>query len=963
MALQKSVVDLPFTTGLGLAADDRLAPNGAMQRLDNMHLSESGAALVRREAQLLVADGSAMSGSAPYPLVLHAYKKELVARTLDGVKTLIPQSSGLYEWNGDAGQPDLLVEQMPAHQDTFTDYFSHAVTEDGKTSLFHTKRGYAYYNNTVRALLTSGSYGSASDGMLTRIGNAIYIFTMSSSPFGMAIYRVTNFESFPIIPTKLITAGPASSFDVVERDCVQAEANSIAAAACYDTSMTVYLYDVVGLTAKTNTIALASDSHFVNVGYDPARKYIFVATTYTVGKKVEVRVFDANTPGLTQVGATTTITKTDHLAATMVPYRIAMNAVCNPMKLAVAYYPANPTGTAANNTGVWLFGESDTTGVQLAPGGLLLGRPFPLTASETVVAVAPADAVGGAVQFQSATQTYARINQGIFGPQFNTPIAPPPPVYAQPDGYFDVNITWGISPASSLRYRVKAVASTDNPSTQAVTFGGLAVFSGIEPLYYDGANTVAAGAMSVGPVISFKEQTGSAITTAGVHQFTAVFTWKDANGRIHRSPPAIPITVDTTATGTGAIWIKALPYPLTPKPPGLRFDLYTTTVNGTTMYLAGSFVGDGPTPLGNLAVSDAALQGQEILYTTGGILDSYGMPPTSCMTVHQHRLFVSNPDDNQIYYSLSDDDALGPRFNPELKLDAGEETTTALGSFEDKLIIFKRTAIYAIFGQGPDNAGNGANFSFVQLISSDTGCIDCRSVTLGAKGLYFEGLKGFYLLTPGLQVAPVGIEVERLSSGNVYSWAKTMPLENQIIFGRQGEQLLYDEVVGQWSRFASATGRLGEVWREALTLCPNDGSVYQQNGPLGLDSGTTAIDCTIETGWLKFGSIQGFERLWRVLLLGAHQRAPNSDTTGALTISYRVNYNETQTFTLGSATVPAGTDGTNWQLRYHMPHQKIEAVKFIVTYNSAGRSHVFSGMSFEVAGKIGTFKKQHAVAP
>lgn len=983
MALQKTIIDLPFVTGLGLKADERLAPNGAMRQLQNLHFAKDGAALIMREGQQQIADGLDVNGAATYPLVLHERNKELLCRHLTGVSSMVTTGVG-GRWSASAAAqqfPDITLEELPSYDaNGSTLVFDYATQATGGFSVIAAAGQWIIIENATGAIRqrTNATAGTLAQ-RCTRIGDVLYILERGGTT--LVVKRINNFYD-PIIPFETIlnvTGLTTVGVQPVNCDMVAASTQDIAIVETNSVTMNVYFVPASGGTYKSRNIdPLPGANNWLQVaiGFDPARNYIFVATSHRYNTaKVEVRTLNALSAGLPSVGGTTTITRPPGA-----PIRIGMSPVCNPMRLAINWPKFPVQGSGEYNEafmGVYVYGEGDTTGTSYAQNGHLLGKPFYIAPGDIAVPVAPENGVGGGLQIETASKTIAVAMLGEIpvSPYADFSKQPPPSNYIQPDGSIDFAISHGTGETigggamSAERFKLKLTQSGDTATKrQALTIHDLAIFSGQAPLYYDGALAVNPAVMSTAPEIKLLRHDAGGVMTTGRRQYTVVYEWLDNLGRRYQSPPAIPLSIDNTGLSGNQLPVFKISFPtVTPVPDGLSAVLYSTTDLGVIFYKAASQDISSLVNAGYdnaslyVNVADSTLATNELLYTTGGILDSYGMPPASCMTIHQNRLFVYNPDDRKIWYSLVDNPALAPRFNPLLTLDAGPEEPTALASFDDKLVIFTRTSIYAVFGQGPDNAGNGSNYSFPQLISSDTGCVDARATVLGARGMYFQGIKGFYVLSPGLQVQQAGVDVARLTLGQVYNWAKAIPTKPQIMFGRQTEQLVFDEVMGQWSRFESAAGRLGEIWNDALVMTPNSGALLRQNTGLGYDvSAGSPISVILETGWLKFAAIQGFERLWRMLLIGAYQGISDS-TEGTLYVSYRINYDETNTFNLPGVTIPGNPSGynTKWQLRFHMPHQKIESVKFILGYTCTGASHIFSGMSFEVAGKIGGFKKPH----
>ena len=100
---------------------------------------------------------------------------------------------------------------------------------------------------------------------------------------------------------------------------------------------------------------------------------------------------------------------------------------------------------------------------------------------------------------------------------------------------------------------------------------------------------------------------------------------------------------------------------------------------------------------------------------------------------------------------------------------------------DEKLVIFKESAIFYLSGDGPNNLGQQDTFIKPELVSSDIGCININSVVLTPDGLMFKSKKGIYLLSRSMQLAYIGANVEAFNDLKVSS-AIVVPEENQVRF-------------------------------------------------------------------------------------------------------------------------------------------------------------------------------------
>ena len=221
---------------------------------------------------------------------------------------------------------------------------------------------------------------------------------------------------------------------------------------------------------------------------------------------------------------------------------------------------------------------------------------------------------------------------------------------------------------------------------------------------------------------------------AGSYQYVAVYAWMDNFGQIHRSAPSIPLTV-TAAAGQSAT--VTIPTMRITKKENVFIEVYGTEANGTTFYK----LTDVSAPLYNDKTvdtlqfvdteTDANKIDNEVLYTTGGVVDNISAESCSLITTYKSRIVIGGLEDkNTIQYSKERFEGFPVEFNDDYKVtvDAKGGDITALANLDDFVIIFKNRAIFAFSGEGPNNLGEQNDFRPPQLVTADTGCTDSNSV-------------------------------------------------------------------------------------------------------------------------------------------------------------------------------------------------------------------------------------------
>lgn len=480
-------------------------------------------------------------------------------------------------------------------------------------------------------------------------------------------------------------------------------------------------------------------------------------------------------------------------------------------------------------------------------------------------------------------------------------------------------------------------------------------------------------------------EAGSTATVGGAlsdgqYQYVAVYAWTDTYGQIHRSAPSLPLTVTLsggTSTQTQEIEVPTLR--LTEKE-NIVIELYRTEAAGTIFYKITET--SSPTyndtsvdsvTITDDSVSDSALISRELLYTVGGFLDNIAAPASRIIESFNDRIFLAGLEDrNQIVFSKIRDEGEAVEFNDTLYKLVNDEggNITALHVMDDKLIIFKEDAVYYMSGGGPNDLGEQDTFIEPERISSEIGCQNRDSVVLTPLGLMFKSRKGIYLLNRGLGLQYIGDEVEEFNNLTVTS-AQVVPEDNQVRFTTlEGDCLVYNYFVDQWATFDNHRALSATVVDEQYYYLRADGVVYSENNNTFTDRGS-AVNMVVESGWVSFAGVQGFQRVYRLLLLSEFK------SKHKLRIRIAYDFNEsfvqevivnTEDFTsetpyggnspYGEGS-PYGGDGNVHQLRVDLKRQKCQSIKFRIEEiqdSTLGEGLSISNILFEVGAKKGANK-------
>lgn len=457
---------------------------------------------------------------------------------------------------------------------------------------------------------------------------------------------------------------------------------------------------------------------------------------------------------------------------------------------------------------------------------------------------------------------------------------------------------------------------------------------------------------------------GGAQMVDGVYTYYVVYEWIDSQGNIHRSSPSTGTTINLTGSGgTGQVTVSIPTLRITAKN-NVAIKIYRTTNAGTIPYslpLLPSAANNRQNPQPNNKTvdyidfldqsADASITAGEILYTTGGTLENIAPPAAKNIDFFKNRIVLSGLEGlDGIWFSKYVILGEGIGFSDSFTINL--DGTNYAKTLDDKLIFFKNSEMYALFGDGPLDTGLDNNFTVPQRIAADVGSDNARSCVLMPYGLMFKSAKGIYLLDRALNVKYIGAEVEAYNAQTITS-ATLVDTLNQVRFLTDaGVTLVYDYFMNQWSTFTNHTGKDSVIWNGTYTYLRTDAKVWKETPGTYTDNATEIV-LKATTAWIKVMDMQGFQRAQRFEILGNYYSAH------ILTVKVATDYKQTYDTTLTANTATfVGADNV-YQFRGHIPIQKCEAIRFQM-YGTAtgapGRGFDLNQIMLQVIAKGTVYK-------
>lgn len=402
-------------------------------------------------------------------------------------------------------------------------------------------------------------------------------------------------------------------------------------------------------------------------------------------------------------------------------------------------------------------------------------------------------------------------------------------------------------------------------------------------------------------VLTATELGGGSLTALGVYSWIFVYEWVDGLGRLQQSSPSVPYNF--TLTGVNNLvrfTVTSLDgsdrQQTTSINKGARLVAYRTLNGVPGVYYLDSFPTDAVTARSattgvvtiDSSASDATMSAVNIpLYVSSGVKQFTLAPPGRFGCQSEDRIHIGggfNPYISHASMQIFPGTNIDFTDSDAFKI-AWPEPLTGMAYQDGTVIGFCETSIYVCGGDGPDDQGNG-QFGSPRALCRDVGCSDWRTIVETARGVFFRGTRGFYLLPRGNGVPVfIGAGVQRLLSSTAYATclgaAAFQCSEHRTVrwlltTGSAEVVAIYDLDASEadpqagWSydTFTSRTAAIG-TWPDGLaTMCSSFATstrigYLEQLTPafLGDASNTQAITSAIETCDLRSAGPAGWFKL------------------------------------------------------------------------------------------------------
>lgn len=492
---------------------------------------------------------------------------------------------------------------------------------------------------------------------------------------------------------------------------------------------------------------------------------------------------------------------------------------------------------------------------------------------------------------------------------------------------------------------------------------------------YDSQFCVELGFNLFPEIISLTQSTTTdGMIANGEYSYLAIFQWIDGQGNLHQSAPSLAKTITTTG-GNNTVTIEVTNNYLSQKI-NSNVAIYRTQNEGSTYYLVTDpvFVTNSDAVVNQVTMyadtlSDAQISGNPQSYTSPGssVLENTTPPPSMIGLAHNNRFwFVDAENPNTIWYtkSFSPGTGISPSGFMIDQIDPKFNNISALAEMDDKLIILKKEGVIVQSGDGVTDTGTNLTLSFPQAVPSDVGCDQLKSVVTTPTGVMFHSDKGIYMINRSLGVTYAGMDVEQYNSQTITS-AKLINGKSQIRFlAASGITIVYDYIFNQWSTFTNHLGVAADNWQGNYVYATTSGNIFEETPGSYTDNGT-GFNLFVQTSWLALASVQGFQRVRRLIMLGDFINGASS--AHQLEIQAAYDFNPALMFPLTceftNSSVVTGASSGPFQYRERLPRQKCDTISLTIQENNTGDPAEYidlTNISFEAGVKKGVNKMPYA---
>jgi hypothetical protein len=393
-------------------------------------------------------------------------------------------------------------------------------------------------------------------------------------------------------------------------------------------------------------------------------------------------------------------------------------------------------------------------------------------------------------------------------------------------------------------------------------------------------------------------------------------------------------------------------------------NIYRTELNGSILYFDQSML---PSDTYKDIDPDNNVDTSRPLASSSGELPAAIAPSPRASCMWKSRIAILPADNSrEIWYTGPIQDGEFPTFRIGLNISIpqAESDLTAIISMDGVLYAFTKNQVFTIYGDPAGATGENSTLSNPEIRFNGVGCRDPHSLVLTPKGIVFHSEKGFYLILRNQELVYIGdgpfedrartvlghhIDSEQGEVSFLFEDLDTAIDPNTV--DQYNILWTYDYVHNEWYRAARLAGT-----NDAAThiSSANDQLLMVAESFLYYPTTTYENVTSYTSPWIRLGSIQGYQRLYNILL--KVENAFISSRT--YIIDLYTDYSDTAVYTWNFA--GSTLTSNNGTIKLSSPKQKCEAFKIRIYTEQASNpasSFTLQGITAEIGVKDTTYKQ------
>lgn len=422
------------------------------------------------------------------------------------------------------------------------------------------------------------------------------------------------------------------------------------------------------------------------------------------------------------------------------------------------------------------------------------------------------------------------------------------------------------------------------PRLRSGQAGRTTYVAGAQLWAFDGQEVVESG-FHMTPETPTGVLSGGGALSTGTYRYRVDLCHKNAQNEEVRSWSIISAALSATAGDKVTLTIPTMP--MTRKEDAY-FLVFRTAVNSSVYYLVSSRDSASASYVKNTlsvasvtlvdSLADSSVSGGEQYpanASSNNYVDPLPAPACEVISAGRDRLWLAGGElsAGEVAPSRLFFPGQAPAFSPllNIQVDRNAEPITAVGFVGDLTIFFRKTSIYLLDSDGPDNFVNTA-WPQPRRVLGDVGAVGQEGVALTLRGLWFQATAGLRLLGAGGQLLPeAGMEMDPVTSGAVYSASVVVPQFTQVRwYSRQVgvPTIILDYATNDWTTWTvDCVGATFSLASNLAILGKGDGNLWVETEGLYTDAGS-GYEMIVRTSWLHGQALGDFQRVRRFALFG-----------------------------------------------------------------------------------------------